>query len=261
MRTTLFDATERRAYERELLAARERDAERRRSHAPAQPHGPRRLPDDPRFEIEALYQPGRGTARGRRRLVRHVRAAGRQGRDRGRRRRRPRPLGGRRDGPAAQRGPRARARRPRARGRRPSPRHVRRPGRGDAVRDARLRRGRPGQRRGHVHRRRPPAAGLVPPPRACSWAGRSTPLGVLAETLPRTEARFTLAPGEGFVLYTDGLVERRTENIETGIERVVAVLRDRPDASPEDLAAATWEAGAAEDDVCVLVFRRRMPSR
>ena len=61
------------------------------------------------------------------------------------------------------------------------------------------------------------------------------------------------------MLYTDGLVERRTENIETGIGRVVAVLEDRLDASPEDFAAATLEPGAAEDDVCVLVFRRRVP--
>ena len=109
------------------------------------------------------------------------------------------------------------------------------------------------------------AAGHLPPvvfsPPRVFMEGRSTPLGVTAETLPRTEARFTLAPGDGFVLYTDGLVERRTESIETGIARVVAVLEDRPDASPEDFAAATLEPGAADDDVCVLVFRRRMPNR
>ena len=85
------------------------------------------------------------------------------------------------------------------------------------------------------------AAGHLPPvlfsPPRVFMEGRSTPLGISVATLPRTEARFTLAPGEGFVLYTDGLVERRAESIETGIARLVAALAARPDASPEDLAA------------------------
>ena len=45
----------------------------------------------------------------------------------------------------------------------------------------------------------------------------------------------------------------------SAVSKTVAALEDRLDASPEDFAAATLEPGAAEDDVCVLVFRRRVP--
>ena len=84
--------------------------------------------------------------------------------------------------------------------------------------------------------------------------GRSTPLGVLADSLPRSEARFTLPPGGGFVLYTDGLVERRGEDIEIGIERLVTAIEAHRD--PARLVSALLEGGASEDDVCVLVFSR-----
>jgi sigma-B regulation protein RsbU (phosphoserine phosphatase) len=84
--------------------------------------------------------------------------------------------------------------------------------------------------------------------------GRSTPLGLV---VPRTEATFTLARGEGFVLYTDGLVERRGESIDDGIARLLDAIRARPDARPEELVAELLPEGASgDDDVCVLVFRR-----
>ncbi len=86
--------------------------------------------------------------------------------------------------------------------------------------------------------------------------GRSTPLGVTTPALPRTEATFELAPGAGFVIYTDGLVERRGESIDTGIERLLDALREHPEADPETLVEALREPGAGDDDVCVLVFRR-----
>ncbi len=104
------------------------------------------------------------------------------------------------------------------------------------------------------------AAGHLPPvlfaPPRVFMGGRSTPLGIETEAMPRAEAGFTLAPGEGFVLYTDGLVERRSETIQVGIERLVTALADRPGATPEELATATLESEASEDDVCVLIFQR-----
>jgi serine phosphatase RsbU (regulator of sigma subunit) len=86
--------------------------------------------------------------------------------------------------------------------------------------------------------------------------GRSTPLGVTAPSLPRTQATFKLERGTGFVLYTDGLVERRGEPIDDGIERLLNVIRERPEARPQDLVDALIEPDAGEDDVCVLAFRR-----
>ena len=87
--------------------------------------------------------------------------------------------------------------------------------------------------------------------------GRSTPLGVVAPGLPRTQTTFTLAPGEGFMLYTDGLVERRSEAIDDGIARLLRVIRANPDVRPADLVAELVpEDASGDDDVCLLVFRR-----
>ncbi len=99
-----------------------------------------------------------------------------------------------------------------------------------------------------------PAGG---PPEAF-MAGRSAPLGVADRARP--EGRFALGPGEGFLFYTDGLVERRGESIDDGIERLLAVLAERaPGASPAALARAVPEAlldaEAVRDDVCLLAFR------
>jgi serine phosphatase RsbU (regulator of sigma subunit) len=88
--------------------------------------------------------------------------------------------------------------------------------------------------------------------------GRSTPLGVTAPTIYRSQASFELTPGAGFLLYTDGLVERRGEPIDAGLERLLAAVRASPDASPAQLAVSLPRAlleGAGEDDVCLLCFR------
>ena len=65
-----------------------------------------------------------------------------------------------------------------------------------------------------------------------------------------------LPPGAGFVLYTDGLIERRTEPLDDGLARLLAVIRARPRARPQDLVTELLEVGASDDDVCVLIFRR-----
>ena len=90
--------------------------------------------------------------------------------------------------------------------------------------------------------------------------GRSPPLGAANPGTTRVQARVTLAPGAGFLLYTDGLVERRTEPIDAGLERLLDVVRAAPEASPaqqvEALPAALLELGTTDDDVCLLSFRR-----
>jgi hypothetical protein len=90
-------------------------------------------------------------------------------------------------------------------------------------------------------------------------AGRSAPLGVPGPG-GRRQAAFTLAPGEGLLLYTDGLIERRGEAIDVAIERLLGVVGDRPGASPSALVRALpevlLEQGAGGDDVCLLALRR-----
>ena len=56
------------------------------------------------------------------------------------------------------------------------------------------------------------------------------------------------------MLYSDGLVERRSESIDAGLERLLAAALT--DAAPEALARALEEDGRGDDDVCVLVFTR-----
>ncbi|HYI19493.1 MAG TPA: SpoIIE family protein phosphatase [Solirubrobacteraceae bacterium] len=91
--------------------------------------------------------------------------------------------------------------------------------------------------------------------------GRSAPLGV-PPTAPATrpQAAFTLEPGDGFLLYTDGLVERRREGIDESIARLVAVVRGLGETSAEELVRALpdvlLDEGAVHDDVCLLAFRR-----
>ena len=116
------------------------------------------------------------------------------------------------------------------------------------------------------------AAGHPPPvlfsqgePPRLFFEGRSPPLGLPPEDGPRADATFTLAPGAGFLLYTDGLVERRTEAIDVGLERLLAAIRATPDPAPELLAATLPELlvehGAPGDDVCLLAFRRAVTPR
>jgi len=89
--------------------------------------------------------------------------------------------------------------------------------------------------------------------------GRSTPLGIAVPGVPRVQTELTLAPGGGFLLYTDGLVERRRESIDTGLERLVAAVEARRGAPPEPLVAQLATALLPEDgddDVCLLCFER-----
>ena len=94
--------------------------------------------------------------------------------------------------------------------------------------------------------------------------GRSAPLGVTGPGLSaRSQARFTLEPGAGFLLYTDGLVERRTEPIDIGLERLLGAVRESGNHVParlvESLPAALIDLRTTHDDVCLLSFRRSAP--
>jgi GAF domain-containing protein len=54
------------------------------------------------------------------------------------------------------------------------------------------------------------------------------PLGVIeAETWPSSER--TLAPGARVVVFTDGLIERRTEPLDAGVDRIAAIAAQAPD--------------------------------
>ena len=85
----------------------------------------------------------------------------------------------------------------------------------------------------------------------------SPPLGALAEMPVPAEVRVQVAPGAALVLYSDGMVERRTEPLETGLARLVAVVQGGGEATR--LCASLIQDcrdPSAEDDATVLVLRR-----
>ncbi|NMH98439.1 SpoIIE family protein phosphatase [Pseudonocardia acidicola] len=67
------------------------------------------------------------------------------------------------------------------------------------------------------------------------------------------------SPGDTVVLYTDGLVERRGEIIDDGMDRVAAAVHEVPGADPARLVARLFAAavpdGHAHDDIAVLAAR------
>jgi serine phosphatase RsbU (regulator of sigma subunit) len=90
--------------------------------------------------------------------------------------------------------------------------------------------------------------------------GRSLPLGAFLRPRPRDEATVALGPSSAVVLYTDGLIERRDESLDTGLDRLLEVLGG-VDVGSGDLADGVMGTmmgrEARADDVCVLVAVRR----
>jgi GAF domain-containing protein/anti-sigma regulatory factor (Ser/Thr protein kinase) len=91
--------------------------------------------------------------------------------------------------------------------------------------------------------------------------GRSVPLGLPFE-LPRVQAHERLTAGSILVLYTDGLVERRDESLDMGLERLADTAARAAGESLEDLSDALLDLVADErhDDVALLVIGSRRPS-
>ena len=92
--------------------------------------------------------------------------------------------------------------------------------------------------------------------------GRSVPLASVAAA-PRPEATIDLEPGSTLVLYTDGLVERRNESIDTGLDRLATTVTENRHLDGEALIDQTMSellpAGRQADDVAVVVYRHPTP--
>jgi sigma-B regulation protein RsbU (phosphoserine phosphatase) len=105
------------------------------------------------------------------------------------------------------------------------------------------------------------------PPYRLGAEGAATPLALtggvalgVMDGLTYREERITLAPGEGVLLYTDGLTEAfDTEGREYGEERLTALLGDTGELSARtliervtaDVAAFTGEAEQSDDLTCL----------
>ncbi|WP_433570306.1 PP2C family protein-serine/threonine phosphatase [Streptomyces sp. CA-251247] len=105
-----------------------------------------------------------------------------------------------------------------------------------------------------------------PPPAVCDPQGTVTfldqatdpPLGARPEHVPRPQAQTTFADGSVLVLYTDGLIERRREDIGTGLQRLADSLARHRIADPERLSDALLTdlippAGLTDDTALIVV--------
>ncbi|MGN6608300.1 MAG: SpoIIE family protein phosphatase [Jatrophihabitans sp.] len=109
-----------------------------------------------------------------------------------------------------------------------------------------------------------------PPPLLVSAEGRARlldghraepPLGIVPG-VRRSDQTVVLPPGATLVLYTDGLIERRDEDIDAGLARLVAVTErqaGKPLPDLLDTVIAELVDGRPVDDVAVVAVRVRHP--
>ncbi|MEU0385129.1 PP2C family protein-serine/threonine phosphatase [Streptomyces chartreusis] len=86
-----------------------------------------------------------------------------------------------------------------------------------------------------------------------------TPLDARPEPIRRPQAETSFTPGATLVLYTDGLVERRGEDIDTGLARLADALHRNREQDPERLADTVLlellPPGGATDDTALIIVR------
>lgn len=83
------------------------------------------------------------------------------------------------------------------------------------------------------------------------------PLGMPTEPVGRSSAPFP--PGSLLVLYTDGLIERRDEDLDQGLQRLRALVEALPESSTAAEATEAilreLRAGESRDDVAMVIVR------
>ncbi|MEV5546483.1 SpoIIE family protein phosphatase [Streptomyces sp. NPDC052309] len=102
---------------------------------------------------------------------------------------------------------------------------------------------------------------LLHPDGGCELLDQATdpPLGARPQHVPRPQASLPYKPGDTLMLYTDGLIERRGEDIDAGLGRLTDVLSECGRLGPEHLAdtvlARLGVSGGGRDDIAVIVVR------
>lgn len=108
-------------------------------------------------------------------------------------------------------------------------------------------------------------AGHLPPlihtpgaPPALIWEGRSPPINFSLEPVGRTAAEVTLDPGTIVLLYSDGLVENRRRPADEGMEELLRLVAERQEEPLSVLVQSISEAlfdPEARDDRCLVGVR------
>ncbi len=81
----------------------------------------------------------------------------------------------------------------------------------------------------------------------------SPPIGAKGMTYEPSTLR--IEPGQGLVMFSDGLVERREESIDDGINRLGEMLGRAGDSTATEIATA-MASGETDDDVTIVTLRR-----
>jgi anti-anti-sigma factor len=88
---------------------------------------------------------------------------------------------------------------------------------------------------------------------------RSTPLGAAPVGAEIPQERIVLGPGDAVLLYTDGLVERRDDGIDSRLEQLRTAVAAAPDELPAALehltATLVGDDALRQDDVALLALR------
>lgn len=104
----------------------------------------------------------------------------------------------------------------------------------------------------------PPLLARGDDPPEVLWDGRSTPIDAQGGgPRERTEAHCDLRPGGLLLLYTDGLVEHRGSDLDEGIEKLLDAVGRRREESPGTLTerlVRDLEVEEHRDDVCTLAL-------
>ncbi|MBQ1089260.1 PP2C family protein-serine/threonine phosphatase [Streptomyces sp. B93] len=102
---------------------------------------------------------------------------------------------------------------------------------------------------------------LLHPDGTCDLLDQATdpPLGAREHHVPRPQAGLSYNRGDILVLYTDGLIERRGEDIDVGLDRLTTALAQDRILAPDPLADALLTrldvAGGVSDDIALVVIR------
>ncbi|NEB01104.1 SpoIIE family protein phosphatase [Streptomyces sp. SID13726] len=93
----------------------------------------------------------------------------------------------------------------------------------------------------------------------CLDGATDPPLDARPDRVPRPQAVTAFTEGATLALYTDGLVERRREDVDTGLDRLADSLARHRGEDPETLADAVLSEllppGGATDDTALVIVR------